>query len=276
MASPNGLSGCDYAGTVIQVGSSVTKSFKPSSRICGTAHGANFSEPYDGVFASYAMVKGDVQMHTPSNLSDEQAATFPLGIATVMQGLYQKALKLALPTSPTSSNDYVLIYGGSTATGSLGIQYARLSGYRVITTCSSHNFDFVKSLGVEHVFDYKDSDCGAQINKLTDNKLKYAWDTVSVESSAAICAAALSTDSGSKYGTILPVKSPRDDVEVTSTFMYTIFGETFEKGGREMKAEQSDFEYAKMFMEMSEALLRDGKVSFCFAIFIWFEVVPFC
>lgn len=126
MASPNGISGCDYAGTVVKVGSDVNHPFSPGDRICGCAHGANQDEPYDGVFAEYAMVKGDVQMKVPDSLSFEQAATFPLGVATVAQGLYQKALKLNLPTDPTKGGEWVLIYGGSSATGALGVQFAKL------------------------------------------------------------------------------------------------------------------------------------------------------
>ncbi len=126
MAPENGISGCDYAGTIVKVGSGVTKSFSPGDRICGCAHGANQDEPYDGVFAEYAMVKGDVQMKIPDSMSFEQAATFPLGVATVAQGLYQQALKLNLPTDPTTSGEWVLIYGGSSATGSLGVQFAKL------------------------------------------------------------------------------------------------------------------------------------------------------
>lgn len=126
MASPGGISGCDYAGTVVKVGPAVTKKFSAGDRICGCAHGANADESFDGVFAEYAMVKGDVQMKIPDSLSFEAAATFPLGVATVAQGLYQKALKLDLPNNPTTSGEWVLIYGGSSATGSLGVQFAKL------------------------------------------------------------------------------------------------------------------------------------------------------
>jgi NADPH:quinone reductase-like Zn-dependent oxidoreductase len=126
LGAPGGISGCDYSGTVVKVGSGVTKAFSPGDRICGCAHGANQDEPFDGVFAEYAMVKGDVQMKIPDGLSFEQAATCPLGVATVAQGLYQKALKLNLPNNPTKSGEWVLIYGGSSATGSLGVQYAKL------------------------------------------------------------------------------------------------------------------------------------------------------
>lgn len=123
---PNSMLGCDYAGTVVKVGSNITKQFCPGDRVCGCAHGANFDQPFDGVFSEYAVVKGDLQLHIPSDMSFEQACTLPLGLTTVGQGLYQQALKLNLPTNPVMSNEWVLIYGGSSATGSLGIQFAKL------------------------------------------------------------------------------------------------------------------------------------------------------
>jgi NADPH:quinone reductase-like Zn-dependent oxidoreductase len=52
--------GCDYAGTVASIDSEVTKSFKIGDNVHGCVHGANSNEAYDGVFAEYAIVKGDV------------------------------------------------------------------------------------------------------------------------------------------------------------------------------------------------------------------------
>ncbi|KAK3684373.1 hypothetical protein LTR37_020349 [Vermiconidia calcicola] len=261
-AGTNSISGCDFAGTVVELGPEVTKNLKPGDRVAGTAHGANFSQPEDGVFAEYAMVKGDLLVKLPDSLSFEQAATFPLGVSTVGQGLFQKALKLNLPTEPVKDSVPVLIYGGSSATGSLAIQYAKLAGYKVLTTCSPHNFDFVKSLGADAVYNYKDSECAKNINKDTDNGLKLIWDTISLESSAKICAEALSSDtSGTRYGSILPVKFPREGVETTMTFMYTIFNDAFEKGGSKTPAVPEDFEFAKKFFGITEKLLAEGKLN---------------
>jgi NADPH:quinone reductase-like Zn-dependent oxidoreductase len=152
--------------------------------------------------------------------------------------------------------------GGSSATGFLGIQFAKLSGYKVLTTCSPHNFDYVKSLGADAVFDYRDPECGKKINEATNNSLKLVWDTISLPASAAICAEALSSDSaGARYGTILPVKLPgREDVETVSTFMYTIFNEPFTKVGRDTPAIPEDFEFAKKFFNIAEQLLAEGKL----------------
>lgn len=201
-----------------------------------------------------------------------ECSQFPLTISThafplsVNQGLYQKALQLAFPTSPTTDKPYVLIYGGSSATGSLAIQFARLSGYRVLTTCSPRNNDFVLSLGAEKTFDYRSPTCGADINAYTSNSLLYAWDTISLPDSAAICAAALASPAPAgkelKYGSILPVKTPggREDIQVVGTLMYTIFNEPFTKGGKETPASPEDFESAKRVFELTEKLLAEGKL----------------
>lgn len=63
-------------------------------------------------------------MKIPENVSDEEASTLGVGISTVGQGLYQS---LGLPLPGESKAGYpLLVYGGSTATGSLAIQYAVL------------------------------------------------------------------------------------------------------------------------------------------------------
>lgn len=111
-AAANGISGCDFAGTVVEVGTDVSKHFKPGDRIAATTHGANASEPADGCFAEYTLAKADLAVKLPDSLSFEDAATFPLGVSTVGQGLFQKALKLNLPTNPTTNGETVLIYVG--------------------------------------------------------------------------------------------------------------------------------------------------------------------
>lgn len=104
------ISGCDFSGTVIEVGSEVTKDLKPGDRVAGTTHGSNGSQKEDGCFAEYAMAKGDLLVKLPDSLSFEKAATFPLGTSTVAQGLFQKAVKLNLPTDAVKDNTPVLIY----------------------------------------------------------------------------------------------------------------------------------------------------------------------
>lgn len=117
--------GCDYAGIVEEVGEGVEKDWKKGDRIAGMANGNNPLHLDGGAFAEYIVVKGDVQIKIPDNIGFEEAATLGVGTATVGQGLYQK-MKLPLPTAPAKEKFPILIYGGSTATGILGIQFAKL------------------------------------------------------------------------------------------------------------------------------------------------------
>ncbi|EPE35516.1 GroES-like protein [Glarea lozoyensis ATCC 20868] len=256
--------GCDYAGTVEEVGSKVTKDFKKGDRIAGFAHGGNEVYHEDGAFANYITVKGDVQIKIPENLSFEEAATLGVGITTVGQGLYQ-SLGLPRVSSPSKNNESILIYGGSSATGSLAIQYAKLSGFKVLTTCSPHNFDYVKSLGADEVFDYNSPTCSSDIQKSTSNNLTHAFDCISEGSSPKISVSALATDKSSTYSTLLPVpagqvKKINDKVTMKSTLGYTIFGEDFKFGEMKFPAKKEDFEFGQGFWEEARGLLEQGRV----------------
>lgn len=132
------------------------------------------------------------------------------------------------------------------------------SGYTVITTCSPKNFEYVKHLGADKAFDYNEPSVGSVIRDYTKDRLKYAWDTISVETSAKICADALSlTESGLRYGTLVPVKSPRNDVETINIVMYTVFGKAFMFGDLRMPASQDDFDFGKIFFDVTEKLLAE-------------------
>jgi NADPH:quinone reductase-like Zn-dependent oxidoreductase len=120
-------------------------------------------------------------MHMPDNVSFEAAATTGVGIGTTGYALY-KVLGLPLPdstasneSSQTEARDTVLIYGGSTATGSIAIQLAKLyasrirqtiryrlmrssrSDVKVVVTCSPKHFDLMKKRGADLVYDYVSS-----------------------------------------------------------------------------------------------------------------------
>ncbi|KAL2841752.1 chaperonin 10-like protein [Aspergillus pseudoustus] len=255
--------GCDYAGVVEEVGPKVQKAFKKGDRIAGMAHGCDRLQIENGCFANYIVAKGDVQTKIPDNFSDEDAATMGVSVSTVGQGLYQ-TLGLPFPTEPTKadSSQYILIHGGSTATGIYGIQFARLSGLKVIATSSPHNFDYVKSLGAEAVYDYKSPTVGSDIRTYTNNNLKLAWDCVG--GAEGIISNALSSDGG-KYASILPVK--KDEVLAInpnvdgpySTLAYTIFGEPAFRY-TEYPAQPEDFEFGKKFWDVARQLLEEGKL----------------
>ncbi|KAI8224527.1 Protein TOXD [Colletotrichum sp. SAR 10_99] len=255
--------GCDYAGIVEEVGSGVTKDFKKGDRICGPVNGSNALREIDGAFAKYIAVKGDLQIKTPDNITDEEAATLGIAVTTVGQGLYQ-TLKLPLPSSPAKEPKTILIYGGSTAMGISGIQYAKLSGYDVITTASPHNFDYLKELGASAVFDYKSPTVSEDIRKHTGDALTLTWDCQSTDESAAIVARALSSSKPSLVGTLLPVDKKKvqevnPNADVQMSLYYTVFGEEFGYFGKR-DAVPENYEFGKRFWELSRELLAAGKL----------------
>lgn len=66
-----------------------------------------------------------MQMKIPDDVSFGEAAAIGVGTITAGQHLYQ-ALGLPQPRSPALEPFSILIYGGSTATGTIAIQLAKL------------------------------------------------------------------------------------------------------------------------------------------------------
>ncbi|KAB8210546.1 chaperonin 10-like protein [Aspergillus parasiticus] len=255
----DGLAGCDFAGIVEEIGPAVTKRWNKGDRVCGCTHGANSRDPDDGSFAEFIVVKGDVCMRIPDGMSFEEAAGIGVSAITCGQGLFQR-LGLNLPLNPIQKKEYILIYGGSTSAGTLAIQYAKLAGYSVLTTCSPRNVDLVRSRGAEAVFDYNDPSCGEQIHRYTKGELQLVWDTIGSDQGVQACMAALSTKPGCRYGTILLNDIPRQDVACTWSIMMTFRGEPFDLYGKHFPASAEDFEFAKMFTQLTETLLAENKL----------------
>ncbi|RDW72877.1 hypothetical protein BP6252_06784 [Coleophoma cylindrospora] len=255
--------GCDYCGIVEEIGPKVTKPFRIGDRITGFVHGSNRTNKEDGAFSEWAVVKGDIQIKVPDRISNEEAATLGAAISTVGQGLY-KSLRLPRPNNPANSPFPVLIYGGSTTVGIYGIQFAKLSGLTVITTASPHNFDFLRSLGADAVFDYRSPTCVEDIKKLAPN-LEYAWDTIGDAESCELCAKALDSEWGD-YGALQPVAAEvlhAANPNARGPFFTTAFivcGETYEKYNHVWERSKDEFEFAKMFWDLTCELLAEERL----------------
>ncbi|CAK7223482.1 putative secondary metabolism biosynthetic enzyme [Sporothrix bragantina] len=265
--------GCDYAGIVVAVGDKVTQPFKVGDRIAGGAHGSNQAQKEDGAFGEYIAVKPDLAFKIPDFMSNEDAASLPLGLTTVGQGFFQ-GLKLNTPEDPVKTPENILIYGGATATGQLGIQYAKLAGYRVLTTASAKHTEHLKSLGASEVMDYHDTEAAlAGIKKaLNGEALRYAWDTVSSNETADFCAKALaftpqsaaSGEGSLHYYCLLSVdiekiKKVDARIEGNVTLYYTAFGEEFEKW-MVFPANKEHLKFAQKFWEQTRKLIDAGKI----------------
>ena len=141
---PPFILGHDVAGTVLKVGSKVSK-FKVGDEV--------FARPRDhrvGTFAEYIAVNEEDVALKPVNLTMEEAASLPLVALTAWQALVE--------VGKVKPGQKVFIQAGSGGVGTIAIQLAKHLGATVATTTSTANAGLVKSLGADVVIDYKTQD----------------------------------------------------------------------------------------------------------------------
>lgn len=133
--------GHDVAGVVVRVGVRA-RQFKVGDEV--------YARPDDfriGTFAELVPVKESSVAMKPKNISMEEAASIPLVGLTAWQLLVEQA--------KVKPGQKVFIQAGSGGVGTFAIQLAKHLGATVATTTSSANVALVKSLGADHVIDYK-------------------------------------------------------------------------------------------------------------------------
>ncbi len=136
--------GADIAGRVEAVGRDITQ-FRPGDEVY-----SDLAASGNGAFAEYAAVPEQALVLKPTNLSFEQAAAVPMAAVTALQGL-RDAGKI-------QPGQKVLINGASGGVGTFAVQIAKYFGAEVTAVCSTRNIDLVRSLGADHVIDYKRDD----------------------------------------------------------------------------------------------------------------------
>ncbi|KAI0479858.1 GroES-like protein [Xylaria cf. heliscus] len=205
MAVPGSIAGCDSSGTVIAIGEAVTPGkFTIGDSICAPSVPMNPLSPLSGAFAEYAAVPADFALKIPAAMTPESAAGLCAGLAAIGLGLFRSLAIPGHPEKPATKPVYVLVYGGSSATGTLAIQLIRRSGLIPLATCSPHNFDLVRSYGAEEVWDYHDSQkCAAEIRAYTKNSLEFALDCHCEGGSMEFCYSAMGR-AGGRYTTQEP------------------------------------------------------------------------
>ena len=135
----NRVPGVDVAGTVVAVGSAVTR-FAVGDEVFGMSRGS---------FAEYAAAREDKLAHKPANASFEQAAVVGISGGTALQ---------ALTAGQVRAGQRVLIIGASGGVGSFAVQLAKAFGAEVTGVCGTNKLDLVTGLGADHVVDYTRED----------------------------------------------------------------------------------------------------------------------
>lgn len=208
-----GILGNDYAGTVEELGPDVPAGARTIGERVGGFVTRDVSTA-NGAYAEYVVTESERGIiPIPESWSFEQAAQLGVAPFTALQCLHE-TLELPSPFDARSGPQRpILIWGGASSVGQYAIQFAKLGGFRVITTASPKNFDLVKGLGADEVFDYRDEGVVEKIRAATDNGLDIVVDTIS-EGKTPEHVAGVIGDKGGKVAIILPYESPRPDVKV--------------------------------------------------------------
>jgi NADPH:quinone reductase-like Zn-dependent oxidoreductase len=132
--------GRDASGVVEKCGAQATR-FKIGDEVFGMLgiHGGGYAEK--------AVLDERALAAKPSGVDYIHAAAVPLAGQTAWQGLFRHG--------QLKSGQSVLIHGGSGGVGHFAVQFAKAKGARVLTTVSTENVAFARSLGADVVIDHK-------------------------------------------------------------------------------------------------------------------------
>jgi NADPH:quinone reductase-like Zn-dependent oxidoreductase len=135
--------GHEFTGVIESVGQNV-HTYKIGDEIMGTTTGLSV-----GSNAEYICMPSEINSNVmaikPSQLSNAEAASLPVGGMTAFQILKRGSIQ---------PGQKVLIYGASGSVGTYAVQLAKYFGGVVTGVCSTRNVGLVKSLGAESVIDY--------------------------------------------------------------------------------------------------------------------------
>ena len=170
-AQPPAILGCDGAGEVVDIGSSVNR-FQVGDEVW-FCHGGLGREP--GNYAEYTVLDETRAEFKPGSMDFVHAAAAPLVLITAWEALFDRG-KL-------QPGQTVLIHAGAGGVGHVAIQLAKIKGARVITTVSSdEKAEFVRSLGADQVVNYKQQQLQQAVEDWTGGHgVDLVFDTVGPE-----------------------------------------------------------------------------------------------
>ena len=130
--------GQDFAGVIEKIGSDSQTSLREGDEVFGEVFGS---------FAEYALVPLKDLVKKPRSLDFKIAASLPMPALTAWQAI--------IDTAGAKPGMRFLIHGASGGVGSFAAQFARWKDAEVAATASEPSFDFLRSIGVDPIIDYR-------------------------------------------------------------------------------------------------------------------------
>ena len=134
LVEDEGMLGEEFCGRIAEIGADVT-SVSVGDRVAGFAF---------GTFGPEVVTREELVAPAPPDVSATALATIPSVFVTCV---------LSYELAGLEAGDRVLIHAGAGGVGLAAIQLAQAAGADVFATASAPKRDFLRSLGVEHVFD---------------------------------------------------------------------------------------------------------------------------
>ncbi len=149
LVEEEGLLGEEFCGRIVETGSDVT-TVAVGDRVAGFAF---------GTFGPEVVTREELVASAPPDVSAAALATIPSVFVTCVLSYELAGLK---------AGDRVLSHAGAGGVGLAAIQLAQAAGAEVFATASAPKQAYLRSLGVEHVFDSRSTAFGREILDATD------------------------------------------------------------------------------------------------------------
>ncbi|KII89452.1 hypothetical protein PLICRDRAFT_175628 [Plicaturopsis crispa FD-325 SS-3] len=249
--------GSDASGTVEAVGEGVS-GFTKGDRVL---HQGFFNNDR-AAFQQYAVVAAERAAKIPDNISFEEAASVPLGLATPAIGLYNsrdEGAGLENPWDEAGRGKYagqsIFIVGGSSSVGQYTIQLAKLSGFSsIVATASPANTSLLTSLGATHVVDRSlpAADIVASVQKVAGGPVDVAFDSISLPETISTAYDAVK----SSGILVLTLPSTVKETEGKNVYVVKPSGNVHLPPNRKLGASL----YARLTALLGEGLIKPNKV----------------
>lgn len=281
LGTEGALVGCEAAGKVVAVGSSV-KNTKVGDLVAVIISGASATNPQYGAFSEYAVAQakgvfkfpgvedGAQQGHIlPGPVTTlEQAVSFPVGFTTAAIGLNYYA-GLALRPNSSHHNQIFLVWGGASALGQSVVQLAKYLGFKVFATCSPDNSDWVKDFGADETFNYHDRDVVEQIQRAAGDNITYAFDAITTGDTTKLTNQLVSKTRPVTVFTSLDFNpeqlgpEKKDNVKFYSPLAYLVLDKIKKFGSfREVESPKGLIEQSEKFLERINEIIADQPTLF--------------
>ena len=186
--------------------SSAVKTFRVGDRVAGFHE----MDTLNGTYAEYAVCPEQTIFRIPDPISDEEAATIPLTVFTAAVGLYRN---LGVPApwersdekAASAGNVALVVNAASSAVGAFAIKLAKLNPrISPIIGIAGSSADFVKSLGVDAVVNYRSPTAAEDIKRAAGGApINYVFDALNSLSSVKYLTAVL--EKTGRYTSTMPV-----------------------------------------------------------------------